>query len=152
VNEFVEDLPPEPLYNFDAPQPQDPSQLTTTTTAPAQTDVMSANPGDGDNGGNGEDGDGDLIENQKPPDKGLSGIGPGERYDPSRAREWMRGGIAGALLAILAVTVLLPWLVVAKKWLEVDDLESLLSTILTPLVGLVGAVTGFYFGERSSSS
>jgi len=63
----------------------------------------------------------------------------------------MRGVIAAALLAILAVTVLLPWLAVAKKWLIMDDLESLLCAVLTPLVGLVGAATGFYFGEKSSS-
>lgn len=35
--------------------------------------------------------------------------------------------------------------------LELTALRVLVELILTPLVGLVGAVTGFYFGEKSAT-
>jgi hypothetical protein len=32
---------------------------------------------------------------------------------------------------------------------NIETLKSLLEIIFAPIVGLVGAVTGFYFGEKS---
>ena len=32
---------------------------------------------------------------------------------------------------------------------DIEALKSLLEIIFAPIVGLVGAVTGFYFGEKS---
>jgi hypothetical protein len=34
---------------------------------------------------------------------------------------------------------------------KVDNLKIVLEIILSPITGLVGAVTGFYFGEKSSA-
>lgn len=34
--------------------------------------------------------------------------------------------------------------------IPVVTLKDVLDTVLTPLVGLVGAVTGFYFGDSKS--
>jgi hypothetical protein len=34
---------------------------------------------------------------------------------------------------------------------DLKSIRSVIELILTPLVGLVGAVTGFYFGEKSAS-
>ena len=36
-----------------------------------------------------------------------------------------------------------------KKPANIDALKALLEIIFAPIVGLVGAVTGFYFGEKS---
>lgn len=69
-------------------------------------------------------------------------------YDPSPERERMRGWIAVALLAILAVIVLISLLTVAFHWAPTDDLVRVLGLLFAPIVGLVGAATGFYFGSR----
>ena len=34
---------------------------------------------------------------------------------------------------------------------KADDLVKILSAVLTPLIGLAGAATGFYFGSERSS-
>ena len=34
---------------------------------------------------------------------------------------------------------------------DLKSMRSVIELVLTPLVGLVGAVTGFYFGEKSAS-
>ena len=69
----------------------------------------------------------------------------------------MRGGIAVALVAILGVMVLLAFLYVMislfilKTFRDMDALKTLLEILFSPVVALVGAVTGFYFGEKSKS-
>lgn len=71
-------------------------------------------------------------------------------YDHRRAREWVRGGLAIALMTALLVVV------AGSGWFfiwhadEVDLLQKYLSVVMTPLVALVGALTGFYFGEKAS--
>jgi flagellar basal body-associated protein FliL len=70
-------------------------------------------------------------------------------------RERVRGRIAMALIVTLILVVLatlgyLVWLSFNLAALTTDDLNTLIpmigTTLLTPLVGLIGAVTGFYFG------
>lgn len=60
-------------------------------------------------------------------------------------RERMRGWIALALVGLLAAVVLAVVLGIAIGTVAVHDLKEL-SPILGPLVALVGAATGFYFG------
>jgi len=86
-------------------------------------------------------------------------------YDPAPEREHKRGQIAlrlvGLLIGICAgtfVIVIAPAVcefvggdAVAKcAKLSISEVETVLQLLLTPVVGLVGAVTGFYFGERQS--
>lgn len=71
-------------------------------------------------------------------------------YEIARAGEWMRG-----ILAILLVVALIGAVVAAAViWAfhidRIDDVQKFLSASLTPLVALVGAVTGFYFGEKAA--
>ena len=70
-------------------------------------------------------------------------------YDPRPAREKVRGRIALLLLALLAGTILLTF---ATLWFGIFDASAakeLLAVLLAPLVGLVGAATGFYYGGKT---
>lgn len=79
-------------------------------------------------------------------------------YDPSEDREWVRGTIALALVAVLAGMVVLAFiyilisLFIMKSFRDVEALKTILEILFSPVVGLVGAVTGFYFGEKSKSA
>ena len=85
-------------------------------------------------------------------------------YDPAPARENVRGTIAlllvWTMVGVIALVALVGVVTAYNCHLkdtctaETTDLKSIRSVIelvLTPLVGLVGAVTGFYFGEKSAS-
>ena len=71
-------------------------------------------------------------------------------YDPAPAREKKRGEIALALVAALLFLLLAAFLSLWFKWAEVAAVEGILEILLAPVVGLVGAVTGFYFGTKQS--
>lgn len=93
-------------------------------------------------------------------------------YDIDEDREQTRGKIAMtltyALIGIIAVPVLTTFLVLVYFGIVksspgpyglttgveappiVAQWKSLLEIILTPIVGLVGAVTGFYFGGKTN--
>jgi hypothetical protein len=79
--------------------------------------------------------------------------------DPERTRERMRGRIALALIFSLIFVVLATFgylLLLSRNFgpLTTDDLNVLIpmvgTTLLMPLVGLIGAVTGFYFGGQTA--
>jgi hypothetical protein len=84
-------------------------------------------------------------------------------YDPGPDREKARGEIALSLvwtLVGIVIAALLMALVTAIRCSSIRHpcsteatnlvaLKTILETLLTPLVGLVGAVTGFYFGDKS---
>lgn len=72
-------------------------------------------------------------------------------YDPSEDRERKRGQTALSLVGLLAgiaVFSLIFAMVAATKERE-DALKAVLELLFGPIVGLVGAVTGFYFGAKS---
>lgn len=81
----------------------------------------------------------DLTEEEQPtaafPSEGIR-----------QKRESYRGRIAMSLLAILALVIVATFLLVAIERVEVSEIETLTSLMLTPIVGLVGAATGFYYG------
>ena len=78
--------------------------------------------------------------------------------DTERARERMRGKLAIRLLwtLIAVVTGIFAYLVVSNmtRALTMDALNTLIpmlaTTLLTPLVGLIGAVMGFYYGGQTA--
>ncbi|HEX8665881.1 MAG TPA: hypothetical protein VF744_17845 [Beijerinckiaceae bacterium] len=84
-----------------------------------------------------------------------------EPYDPSRDREETRGRIAMYLVWTLIILVAATFVfaivtvlgcAVASCNTQTKDLEAVrmvVQLLLTPIVGLVGAVAGFYFGEKS---
>jgi len=73
-------------------------------------------------------------------------------FDPSRQRESMRGVVAGLLLVILAFIITAAFLSYWFNWASQDEIEGLLTIVFAPLIGLVGAATGFYFGSTESRS
>ena len=90
----------------------------------------------------------DLSE-QIPPSVDPQTI-PTAPFDPEPQRERIRGWIALTLLGMLALVRLLAFI---SMWVEMsaEVLRTLLTIIFGPLVTLVSAATGFYYGSRSSS-
>src|SRR5262245_57042132 len=74
----------------------------------------------------------------------------GGRYDPEPQREIIRGKIALWLLGMLAGVLLLAFISMWFK-MDTDALRTVLTIIFGPLVTLVSAATGFYYGSRSSA-
>lgn len=103
--------------------------------------------------------DRDIIESARP----TGGIAPPQLSEERRELRLMqasrdrrtdlvRGFIGLALLSMLAFAIVAPWVSV---WVDPDYFDSakeLFPLITTPLVGLIGAAMGFYFGERSTDS
>lgn len=75
-----------------------------------------------------------------------------EKYSIARYREWTRAAIAGFFLLIIASVVIVSFLSVFKPTdtVNVPLLEKLLDVLFGPLITLVSAATGFYFGSRSN--
>jgi hypothetical protein len=74
-------------------------------------------------------------------------------------RERIRGRIAMALIVTLILVVMatlgyLVWLSFDLAQVGTEDLNTVIpmigTTLLTPLVGLIGAVTGFYYGGQQA--
>jgi hypothetical protein len=86
---------------------------------------------------------------------------PPPSEDTEKTREKMRGrlaiGLVVALVALMGLTFV--YLLILSRGfdrLTTDDLISLIpmvgTTLLTPLVGLIGAVMGFYYGGQTAVS
>lgn len=93
----------------------------------------------------------DLSEEEAPPSTSTPEMAT---YDPAEDRERVRGRIAQILVWLLVGIVVVSLGAGIGLGLRVEEgIESLklvLELVLTPIIGLVGAVTGFYFGERST--
>jgi hypothetical protein len=90
------------------------------------------------------------LSRETPPPVDQQNIPTGPPFDPEPQRERIRGVIALGLLCMLAVVLLLAFI---SMWLKMDTeaLRTVLTIIFGPLVTLVSAATGFYYGSRSSS-
>jgi hypothetical protein len=76
----------------------------------------------------------------------------GGEWSPARQREWMRGVIAIGLLACILVVLIT---VLAALWYRkanMQELTSLMNLTFVPVITLLSAATGFYFGQRSTST
>lgn len=92
-------------------------------------------------------------------------------YDPAPDRERKRGQIAIWLIVLLMALSLVPFVLILVRGVcvaaetnvaSVPDgtcsglpdvaLMEVLTLVFTPVVALVGAATGFYFGEKSDES
>jgi hypothetical protein len=72
---------------------------------------------------------------------------PDESVVIQRQRESTRGFIAYGILAVIAGVILGTFATIALNWTTQAMLKDLLTAILNPLIGLLGAVIGFYFGS-----
>lgn len=89
-----------------------------------------------------------------------------KNYDPTLDRETIRGNIALALVStlvgVIAIVVLAglvtaigcynPATACTPATIKLETIRAVIELVVPPLIGLVGAVTGFYFGEKSVSS
>jgi ABC-type Fe3+ transport system permease subunit len=85
--------------------------------------------------------------------------GAGEEQATERVREKARGWIAAILIGALVVIVVgtfvyAIWMSARIAEMTTDDLISVLqsigTTLLAPLIGVIGAVIGFYFGGQAA--
>jgi hypothetical protein len=92
----------------------------------------------------------DLTESEPPSSAGLA---PLAVAPIPLQREQRRGQIALLLVALLIAVILISfimlWLLPADRF---DGLMELLQILFAPIIGLVGAVTGFYYGGGMSRS
>jgi uncharacterized membrane protein YgcG len=82
-----------------------------------------------------------------------------EQQETERQREATRRRIAYALIATLIIVILLSFVYIIWESLKatnltIDQLSSMIQTIgttlLAPLTGLIGAVVGFYYGGQTA--
>jgi hypothetical protein len=74
----------------------------------------------------------------------------GEAWNPGKHLATSRRFIAHWLLAMLSGVLLVSWLSVILSLADFEDVQALMTIVFAPMIGLVGAATGFYFGEKSS--
>ena len=70
-------------------------------------------------------------------------------YDPKRQEDTARRRIAYILLALLGIVIL--WSLASITFCpdSEDKIVNILQIVLGPMVALVSAATGFYFGSKS---
>jgi hypothetical protein len=73
-----------------------------------------------------------------------------EPFDEKRYRERTRALLAGALCAVLTIVLLIVVIRAVLIMRTTKEATELLGVVLAPLVGLVGAATGFYYGGKSN--
>lgn len=70
-------------------------------------------------------------------------------YDPRPGEDGARRNIAYALIALLSIIVFAVLLLLACSVVQVGDLKEF-SFLLGPVITLVSAATGFYYGTKST--
>jgi hypothetical protein len=73
-------------------------------------------------------------------------------YDPSRIQEWVRTGVALAVVGAVIVETLILTAAFVSGGIAASDLTAATAAIVTPLVGIAGTVLGFYFGSHRGNS
>src|SRR5689334_4084676 len=73
-------------------------------------------------------------------------------YDPSRDRESIRGWIALSLIGLLALVTIASFAFMWRHPGNSKELHDLLEVLYGPLIALVGAATGYYFGAHASQT
>ena len=94
-----------------------------------------------------------LTPVEAAPGTQLPGLVPpttGEAWNPGRHLAASRRFIAHWLLAMLSGLLAVSWMSLLLRPAAFEDVQALMTIVFAPLIGLVGAATGFYFGEKSS--
>ena len=93
------------------------------------------------------EGDADLIAQDG--NLSVSGRPHPESYDPTQDRERIRGLAALLLIGLLIATMGGVLIGLARGWVVGDSVEKVSTALISPIVGLVGTVPGFYFGAQT---
>ena len=94
-----------------------------------------------------------LTPIEAKPGTELPGLLPpttGEAWNADKHLASSRRFIAQWLLAMLSGVLFVSWLSVLLSLATFEDVQALMTIVFAPMIGLVGAATGFYFGEKSS--
>ncbi|GEM_PF-1468643 len=89
---------------------------------------------------------GDNISDEQPQSPQL-----GEAYDPRPHEDGARRVIAYLLIGLLFLTVIGMFIELSFGIIAVTDIKEF-SVVLGPIVTLVSAATGFYYGTKSNST
>jgi uncharacterized membrane-anchored protein len=74
----------------------------------------------------------------------------GEAWNANKHLATSRRFIAHWLLAMLSGVLVISWLSLILSLATFQDVQALMTMVFAPMIGLVGAATGFYFAEKSS--
>jgi hypothetical protein len=69
-------------------------------------------------------------------------------FDPSRIQEWVRTGVALAVIGAVILETLILTIAFVAGGIAASDLSAATAAIITPMVGIAGTVLGFYFGTH----
>ena len=75
-----------------------------------------------------------------------------EPFNLTKEQEKVRGRIAEGLLMMLGVIVLFAFLTLWAYGATFSDLEKLMTIVFGPVITLVGTATGYYFGNKTSTT
>lgn len=77
---------------------------------------------------------------------------PSPEESPQHQREGAREAIALWLLAILSGILVALFSLLGGRVISAAEVRDLGAVLIAPVVGLLGSVIGFYFGEKAGSS
>ncbi|MBN6035244.1 hypothetical protein [Amycolatopsis sp. 195334CR] len=89
------------------------------------------------------------------PAKGLTYVQKAPEYDPQERLDTVRAKLAFCLMGLLALVIVGAFALAfttSLTQLTFSDLRLIIELLATPVVTLVGAATGFYFGANLGSA
>jgi hypothetical protein len=69
-------------------------------------------------------------------------------FNPRRVQEWVRTCLAAAIVGAVIAETLILTIAYVSGGISAKDLPQATASLITPLVGIAGAVLGFYFGSH----
>ena len=78
------------------------------------------------------------------------------RWDVHRWREnvrtWIALGLTGLFMGLAVLCLAIGWDIARNTPRDLDEVAVLIAAVLSPTIGLLGAILGFYFNERNKGS
>jgi hypothetical protein len=90
----------------------------------------------------------DLTTEAVPPQVQQVGTLLGPQDPRERTRSWIAFILLGVLVAVVGASIV----VLFDTSIQLQRAKDMISLILTPTVGLVGSVVGFYFGAQTAQA
>jgi hypothetical protein len=81
--------------------------------------------------------------------EGLTAPAKGREWDPTKHREWMRSALAIGLVINLPLLLTVCAAMLWSQRASIDEMSTFLGLVYTPIITLLGAAVGFYFGQRA---
>lgn len=97
-------------------------------------------------------GDGGSLDLTGQPNLAASPALPKPKVQKVKVDDWARILLAFVLVGLLAFVVVLTAVYAVGTPSKEAAIESYLKIVLSPIIGIVGSVVGFYFGARSADS